>query len=80
LRASAPRIDYAALSLPHAQHAAEHTLWLDHRMLLAEPEDVLDIPRAIARIQANATKIAKSLSGPRALALRLGAAVRRRAS
>lgn len=80
LRASAPRIDYAALSLPHAQHAAEHTLWLDHRMLLAEPEDVLDIPRAIARIQANATKIDKSLSGPRALALRLGAALRRRAS
>jgi dTDP-4-amino-4,6-dideoxygalactose transaminase len=80
LRASAPRADYAALSLPHAEHAAEHTLWLDHRMLLAGAEDALDIPRAIARVQASAAKIAKSLGGPRALALRLGAALRRRAS
>lgn len=80
LRSSAPRIDYAALSLPHAEHAAEHTLWLDHRMLLADGEDVLDIVRAIARIQAQAPKIARSLSGPRALALRLGAALRRRTS
>jgi dTDP-4-amino-4,6-dideoxygalactose transaminase len=80
LRGSAPRLDYAALSLPRAEHAAEHTLWLDHRMLLAEPEDVLDLVRAIARVQASGEKIARSLGGPRALALRLGAALRRRSS
>jgi dTDP-4-amino-4,6-dideoxygalactose transaminase len=78
LRSSAPRLDYAALSLPHAEHAAEHTLWLDHRMLLAEAEDVLDIVRAVARIQASGAKIARRLSGRRALALRLGARLRRR--
>ena len=45
-RSSAPRIDYASLSLPNAEHAAANTVWLEHRMLLADPEDVLDIVRA----------------------------------
>jgi len=80
LRSSAPALDYAALSMPHAEHAAEHTLWLDHRMLLAEPEDVCDISRALARVQANAAAIARGARGPRALAGRLRAAVRSRRS
>jgi len=77
LRGGAPRIEYGAQSLPHAEHAAERTLWLAHRMLLAEPDDVLDIVRACARIQANAAKVAGRARGPRALVRRLGAAARR---
>lgn len=80
LRESAPRVAYGAQSLPRAEHAAEHTLWLGHRMLLAEPDDVLDIVRACARIQANAAKIARRARGPRALVRKLAAAARERAS
>ncbi|HEU4707565.1 MAG TPA: DegT/DnrJ/EryC1/StrS family aminotransferase [Solirubrobacterales bacterium] len=47
----APRLDYAGVSLPNAEHAAAHTVWLDHRMLLAEPDDVLDIVRALEKIR-----------------------------
>jgi dTDP-4-amino-4,6-dideoxygalactose transaminase len=46
-----PRPDYASVRLPNAEHAAAHTVWLDHRMLLAEPDDVFDIVRALARIR-----------------------------
>jgi dTDP-4-amino-4,6-dideoxygalactose transaminase len=80
LRASAPQVEYDGLSLPHAEHAAKSTVWLDHRMLLAGAEDVTDISRAVVRIQANAAKIASRTRGPRALAGRIGAAVRRRTS
>lgn len=51
LSEGAPRIDYAAVRLPNAEHAAAHTVWLDHRMLLAEPDDVLDIVRALEKIR-----------------------------
>ena len=37
-----------AVSLPRAEAAAASTVWLAHPMLLAEPEDVLDIVRAIS--------------------------------
>ena len=57
-RAGAPRLDYSSLSLPHAEHAAANTIWLDHRMLLADAEDVLDIARAAARVHANADAVA----------------------
>lgn len=87
LRASAPHIDYSALSLPRAEHAAANTIWLSHPMLLAEPDDVLDIVRAIARIQANAAAVAKraDATGLRAgrlagAAHRLGDALRSRRS
>jgi dTDP-4-amino-4,6-dideoxygalactose transaminase len=43
--------DYASVRLPIAEHAAERTVWLDHSMLLAEPEDVLDIVRVLAKIR-----------------------------
>ena len=54
LRASAPTVDYASLHLPVAEHAAASTVWLQHRLLLADREDVLDVARAAARIQAHA--------------------------
>jgi dTDP-4-amino-4,6-dideoxygalactose transaminase len=78
LRAGAPRIDYAALRLPHSEAAAENTVWLTHRMLLAEPERVLDIVRAISRIQANAEAIRRRTRGLAGLATRLVGAARAR--
>lgn len=58
LRHSAPAIDYATLHLPRAEHAAASTVWLQHRLLLAEREDVLDVARAVARLQRHAAEIA----------------------
>ncbi len=58
LRASARAVDYASLHLPVAEHAAASTVWLQHRLLLADREDVLDVARAAARIQAHAADIA----------------------
>ena len=78
LRTNAPQLDYGACRAPIAEQAAENTIWLDHRMLLAGPEDVLDIGGAIARVQASAERIAQGPRGPRALAGRIGEAVRRR--
>jgi dTDP-4-amino-4,6-dideoxygalactose transaminase len=57
LRASAPTVDYASLHLPVAEHAAASTVWLQHRLLLADREDVLDVARAAARIQTHAADI-----------------------
>lgn len=57
LREHAPAIDYATQRLPRAEHAAASTVWLQHRMLLAAREDVLDVARAVARIQARAAEI-----------------------
>ena len=57
LRASAPAIDYAAVRLPVAEHAAAATVWLEHRILLADRESVLDVARSAARIQRHAAAI-----------------------
>ena len=57
LREHAPTIDYSTLHLPAAEHAAASTVWLQHRLLLADREDVLDVARAAARIQAHAGEI-----------------------
>jgi len=57
LRASAPTIDYATVRLPVAEHAAASTVWLQHRLLLADVEDVLDVARAVERIQEHASEI-----------------------
>jgi dTDP-4-amino-4,6-dideoxygalactose transaminase len=46
-----PRLDYASVRLPNAEYAAAHTVWLDHRMLLAEPDDVLGILTALEKIR-----------------------------
>jgi dTDP-4-amino-4,6-dideoxygalactose transaminase len=58
VRRSASTIDYANLHLPVAEHAAKSTVWMEHRVLLGEPEDVLDVARAAARIQRYAAQIA----------------------
>jgi len=46
-----PLPDYASVRLPNAEHAAAHSVWLDHRMLLAEPDEVFDVVRALMRIR-----------------------------
>jgi dTDP-4-amino-4,6-dideoxygalactose transaminase len=58
LRSHAPSFDDTALRLPRAEHAAASTVWLQHRLLLAERDDVLDVARAAARIPAHASEIA----------------------
>lgn len=78
LRASAPTVDYASLSLPHARHAAASTIWLDHRLLLAGPEDALDVVRAIERIQAHAKAVAMRTIKPVMFGSRAVKAARRR--
>jgi dTDP-4-amino-4,6-dideoxygalactose transaminase len=60
LREHAPTIDYSTQHLPRSEHAAASTVWLQHRLLLAEREDVLDVARAVARIQAHAADIASA--------------------
>ncbi len=77
LRASAPRVDYASLSLARAEHAAVSTVWLDHRMLLAEPDDVLDIVRAVSRIGAHADAVARRARRRGGLRARVAGAARR---
>jgi dTDP-4-amino-4,6-dideoxygalactose transaminase len=57
MRASAPKVDYSSQRLPRAEAASTETIWLSHRVLLAEPEDVLDVVEAIDRISQNAGKI-----------------------
>jgi len=52
-----PRRDYAAVSCPRAEHAASSTVWMEHRVLLANVDDVLDVARACGRIQAHAAEI-----------------------
>lgn len=78
LRASAPKIDYSALSFPHAEHGATSTIWLDHRVLLAEPDDVLDVVRAIERIQAHAKAVSVRTIKPVMLGSKAMRAARRR--
>lgn len=62
LRDHAPTVDYAHLHLPRAEHAAASTVWLQHRILLAEPDVVLDVARAVARIHDHADAIAAEQS------------------
>jgi dTDP-4-amino-4,6-dideoxygalactose transaminase len=57
LRTSAPEIDYPSLHLPNAEHAAQSTVWLQHRLLLADRDDVLDVARAAERIQRHAAAV-----------------------
>ena len=57
LRAAAPDVDYSTVHLPKSEAAAASTVWLQHRLLLADLEDVLDVARAVRRIQANAQQI-----------------------
>jgi dTDP-4-amino-4,6-dideoxygalactose transaminase len=58
LRTQPRPIDYGSMHLPRAEAAAATTVWLQHRLLLANREDVLDVSRAVARIQVHADRIA----------------------
>jgi dTDP-4-amino-4,6-dideoxygalactose transaminase len=63
-RASAPSLDYANLHLPVAEHAAASTVWMEHRLLLADRDRVLRVAEAAARIHEHAAAImAKSPIG-----------------
>ncbi len=62
LRNLAPDVDYPSLHLPRAEHAAVTTVWLQHRILLANREDVLDVARAVSRIQVHSKAIVDSRS------------------
>ena len=75
-RGTAPTIDYAAQRLPRAEAAATSTIWLGHRMLLSEPEDVLDIARAMARIQQQAGEVATRVSKQATVAGRIAGRLR----
>jgi hypothetical protein len=70
-------VDYASLSLARAEHAAVSTVWLDHRMLLAEPDDVLDIVRAVSRIRTHAGAVARRARRRGGLRARVAGAARR---
>jgi dTDP-4-amino-4,6-dideoxygalactose transaminase len=54
LRASAPAVRYDRAALPNAERAVAATVWIQHRILLANADDVLDVARAVERIHANA--------------------------
>ncbi len=56
-RSHAPTIDYRHQHLPNAEAAAASTVWLQHRMLLAERDDVLDVARAVAKLHRHAGAI-----------------------
>ena len=53
----APDRDYSNIHLPHAEHAARSTVWMEHRVLLDSRENVLDVARAAARIHASAAAV-----------------------
>lgn len=76
----APRVDYRSVRLPNAEKAALETVWLDHRMLLAEPDDVIDIVRAMAKIKERAGAVKLRTSKPVRSAGRIFRAARRRRS
>lgn len=49
--------DWTTLHLPHADHAAASTVWLQHRVLLADESATLQIAAAVERIQRHAAAI-----------------------
>jgi dTDP-4-amino-4,6-dideoxygalactose transaminase len=57
LRGIAPTVDYRSLHLPRAEQAAASTVWLQHRLLLAERDHVLDVARAVEKLHRNAATL-----------------------
>ena len=57
-RLTPPSVSYSNLRLPHAEHASASTVWLQHRLLLAEPVTVVEVASAVDRIQRHAREIA----------------------
>ena len=43
--------------LPKAEHAARSTVWLQHRLLLGREDQVLDVARAVERLQRHASRL-----------------------
>jgi dTDP-4-amino-4,6-dideoxygalactose transaminase len=60
-RGSAPAIDYASLRLPVAEHAAASSVWMEHRILLADRDRVLRVAHAAARIHEHAAAIMEKM-------------------
>jgi dTDP-4-amino-4,6-dideoxygalactose transaminase len=60
-RQSAPALDYANLHLPVAEHAAASTVWMEHRLLLADRDRVLRAAEAAARIHEHAAAIMEKM-------------------
>ena len=60
-RASAPALDYANLHLPVAEAAAASTVWMEHRLLLADRDRVLRVAQAAARIHEHAAAIMEKM-------------------
>jgi hypothetical protein len=58
---SPPALDYANLHLPVAEHAAASTVWMEHRLLLAERGRVLLVAEAAARIREHAAAIMEKM-------------------
>jgi dTDP-4-amino-4,6-dideoxygalactose transaminase len=58
-----PPRDYSTVVLPRAEHAASSTVWMEHRVLLADPEAVLDVARACERIREHAGAISAKTPG-----------------
>ncbi len=57
LRSMAPGVDYAHQHLPRAEAAAASTVWLQHRLLLASHDDVMDVARAVGKLQRHASSL-----------------------
>jgi dTDP-4-amino-4,6-dideoxygalactose transaminase len=49
----------SATRFPVAEHASQATVWLQHRLLLADPDVVLDVARAAERIRRSAPRRVK---------------------
>jgi dTDP-4-amino-4,6-dideoxygalactose transaminase len=56
--------DSGAPSLPVAERLADSTVWLQHRLLLASRDDVLDVARAARRIQQHAQAVTAEAGEP----------------
>ena len=59
--ARARRATTSDLLLPVAEHAAASTVWLEHRILLADRDRVLRVAEAAARIQEHAAAIMEKM-------------------
>lgn len=55
-------LGFADLHLPRAEAAASSTVWLQHRLLLADLDDVLDVARVVERIRRHAAEVARALA------------------
>ena len=62
LREHAPALGYRHLHLPNSERAAASTVWLQHRLLLAGREDVLDVARAVAKLQRHSVELRAAAS------------------